>query len=103
MIWNIYYCDKLFKISNDYDFTGIFHTNRFPDLNALSYTLARYKFKQHLISHGTHTIQEESVEGNITAENLSIGLLTTLFSAYFISRHLASRIVFKNRDNKITI
>ena len=24
-----------------------------------------------------HTIQEESVEGNITAENLSIGLLTT--------------------------
>ncbi len=37
------------------------------------------------------------------AVTLSIGLLTTLFSAYFISRHLASRIVFKNRDNKISI
>ena len=37
------------------------------------------------------------------AVTLSIGLLTTLFSAYFISRHLTSRIVFKNRDNKITI
>ena len=71
------YCDKLFKNSKDYDFTGILHTNRFPDLNALSYTLARYKFKQHLISHGTHTIQEESVESNITGDNLSIGLLTT--------------------------
>tara|TARA_Y100000817_G_scaffold298536_1_gene275822 strand:- start:362 stop:1915 length:1554 start_codon:yes stop_codon:yes gene_type:complete len=37
------------------------------------------------------------------AVTLSIGLITTLFSAYFISRHLTSRIVFKNRDNKITI
>jgi len=37
------------------------------------------------------------------AVTLSIGLVTTLFSAYFISRHLTSRIVFKNRDNKITI
>ena len=37
------------------------------------------------------------------AVTLSIGLITTLFSAYFISRHLTSRIVFKNRDNKIAI
>ena len=37
------------------------------------------------------------------AVTLSIGLVTTLFSAYFISRHLTSRIVFKNKDNKITI
>ena len=37
------------------------------------------------------------------AVTLSIGLVTTLFSAYFISRHLTSRIVFKNRDKKITI
>ena len=37
------------------------------------------------------------------AVTLSIGLITTLFSAYFISRHLTSTIVFKNRDRKITI
>ena len=71
------YCDKLFKKNKEYDFTGIFHTNRFPDLNALSYTLSRFKFKQHLISHGTHTIQEESEESFLTGENLSIGVLTT--------------------------
>ena len=71
------YCDKLFKKRKDYDFTGILHTNRFPDLNALSYTIAKYKFKQHLISHGTHTIQKESLESSLTGENLSLGLLTT--------------------------
>jgi len=37
------------------------------------------------------------------AVTLSIGLLTTLFSAYFISRHLISIIVFKNKDKKILI
>ena len=37
------------------------------------------------------------------AVTLSIGLLTTLFSAYFISRQLTSSIVFKNKDKKLTI
>ena len=37
------------------------------------------------------------------AVTLSIGLLTTLFSAYFISRHLTSIVVFKNNERKITI
>ena len=37
------------------------------------------------------------------AVTLSIGLVTTLFSAYFISRHLISIIVFKNKANKISI
>ena len=37
------------------------------------------------------------------AVTLSIGLITTLFSAYFISRHLISGIVFKNKDKKILI
>ncbi len=37
------------------------------------------------------------------AVTLSIGLVTTLFSAYFISRHLISIIVFKNKENKISI
>ena len=71
------YCNKLFKKSKDKDIAGIFHTNRFPDLNALSYTLSSNKFKQHLISHGTHTIQKGSRESSLTAESLSIGLLTS--------------------------
>ncbi len=37
------------------------------------------------------------------AVTLSIGLVTTLFSAYFISRHLSSMIVFRNKEKKITI
>jgi len=37
------------------------------------------------------------------AVTLSIGLITTLFSAYFISRQLTSSIVLRNRDNKISI
>ena len=37
------------------------------------------------------------------AITLSIGLLTTLFSAYFISRHLTAFYVLNNRDKKITI
>jgi protein-export membrane protein SecD len=37
------------------------------------------------------------------AVTLSIGLITTLFSAYFISRHLSSILVFKNKDRKILI
>ena len=37
------------------------------------------------------------------AVTLSIGLITTLFSAYFISRHLTSIIVFRNREKKILI
>ena len=37
------------------------------------------------------------------AVTLSIGLITTLFSAYFISRHLSSILVFKNKDKKILI
>ena len=37
------------------------------------------------------------------AVTLSIGLITTLFSAYFISRHLISIFVFKNSESKINI
>ena len=71
------YCDNLLKKSEGNNIAGIFHTNRFPDLNALSYTLSKFKFKQHLISHGTHTIQEDSEEGHFIAESLSIGMLTS--------------------------
>ncbi len=37
------------------------------------------------------------------AVTLSIGLITTLFSAYFISRHLSSLIVFKNKEKKLLV
>ncbi len=37
------------------------------------------------------------------AVTLSIGLITTLFSAYFISRHLTSIVVFKNKEKKLLI
>tara|TARA_B100000941_G_C28167167_1_gene380342 strand:- start:205 stop:588 length:384 start_codon:yes stop_codon:yes gene_type:complete len=37
------------------------------------------------------------------AVTLSIGLITTLFSSYFISRHLTSVIVLKNKDKKLLI
>ncbi len=35
------------------------------------------------------------------AVTLSIGLITTLFSAYFISRHLTSIVVFRNREKNL--
>ncbi len=37
------------------------------------------------------------------AVTLSIGLITTLFSAYYISRHLTSLIVFQNREKKFFV
>ncbi len=37
------------------------------------------------------------------AVTLSIGLITTLFTAYFISRHLTSIIVLKNKEKEILI
>ena len=71
------YCEKLFKKSKGNNVAGIFHTNRFPDLNAISHTLSKLKFKQHLISHGTHTLQKGSKESHLIAESLSIGMLTS--------------------------
>ena len=37
------------------------------------------------------------------AVTLSIGLITTLFSAYFISRHLTSIVVFRNKEKKLLV
>jgi len=37
------------------------------------------------------------------AVTLGIGILTTLFCAYFFARHLSSIYVMKNKDKKITI
>ena len=35
------------------------------------------------------------------AVTLGIGILTTLFSAYFIARHITSIIVLRNKEVKI--
>ena len=37
------------------------------------------------------------------AVTLGIGILTTLYSAYFIARHLTSLIVLKNKNDKINL
>jgi len=37
------------------------------------------------------------------AVTLGLGILTTLFSAYFFARHLSSFYVMKNKDKKIVI
>ena len=37
------------------------------------------------------------------AVTLGIGILTTLFSAYFFARHLTSIYVMKNKDGKISL
>ena len=37
------------------------------------------------------------------AVTLGIGILTTLFSAYFFARHLTSLYVMKNKNGKISI
>ena len=37
------------------------------------------------------------------AITLGIGILTTLFSAYFLARHLTSIIVLKNKDGKVSL
>ena len=37
------------------------------------------------------------------AVTIGIGIITTLFSAYFFSRHLTSIYVLKNKDKEISI
>ena len=37
------------------------------------------------------------------AVTLGIGILTTLFTAYFLARHLSSFYVMKNKGKKITL
>ena len=37
------------------------------------------------------------------AVTLGIGIITTLYSAYFIARHLTSIIVLKNKDGNLKI
>ena len=71
------YNQKLFKNSLQKNSNSIFHTTRFAELNAICSILANIGTKQHLISHGTHTLQKESLIGNIVEESLSLGMLTS--------------------------
>ena len=68
---------QLFNKNSTKQINSIFHTNRYPDLNTLSQNFSRLKIIQHLISHGTHTIQNDKKLGNIISDNLSVGMLTS--------------------------
>ena len=70
-----FYNNKLFKDYSKRQINAIFHTNRFPDLNSLSYNLSSLGFSQHLISHGTHTVQNKDISGELSSESLSIGMI----------------------------
>ena len=66
------YLIKLFKsikIKNAY-----FHTIRFPDLFSFSRAILHHKNSVNLISHGTHTYQNNGKANKIASENLGIGL-----------------------------
>ena len=68
------YSKKIFGDSSINYFKAIFHTNRFPDLNSLSRNLSQLNGDTHLITHGTHTLQNKS---EIISESLEIGMLKT--------------------------
>ena len=68
---------KLFNKSCKKNINCILHTNRYPDLNTLSQNFSILKINQHLISHGTHTIQDDHKLKNLISESLSVGMLTS--------------------------
>ena len=70
-----FYNYKLFNKAFKKNINCIFHTNRYPDLNTLSQNFSKLKINQHLISHGTHTIQNDYKLGNLISESLSVGML----------------------------
>ena len=93
------YNKKLFGYSSIKYCQGIFHTNRLPDLNSLSFILSKLNGKLHLITHGTHTLKSKSEQ---ISESLEIGMIIShipkmrfysqsLFSDdYFISKNISS-------------
>ena len=97
------YNKKLFKNYLNKNSNTIFHTNRFPELNALSATMSDLGFKQHLISHGTHTLQKDSLIGNIISDNLSIGMIRSNIpniKIYSQSKFSDDYLAYKNVDFK---
>ena len=70
-----HYTYKLFNAFKKKQITGIFHSNRFPDLNSLSFNLFYLDHQQHLISHGTHTLQKSDESDLLASENQAIGMI----------------------------
>ncbi len=70
-----HYTYRLFKDLKNNQITGIFHSNRFPDLNSLSFNLFYLNQQQHLISHGTHTLQILDQSDLLASENQAIGMI----------------------------
>ena len=70
-----YYSYRLFNDLKNNQITGIFHSNRFPDLNSLSFNLFYLNQQQHLISHGTHTLQKLDESDLLASENQAIGMI----------------------------
>ena len=71
------YTYRLFKNLKINQIKGVFHSNRFPDLNSLSFILSYLNQQQHLISHGTHTLQKSDKSGIWSSENQAIGMIKT--------------------------
>ncbi len=77
---NVYkaYQNYTYRLFNDFkknQITGVFHSNRFPDLNSLSFNLFYLDQQQHLISHGTHTLQKSDESDLLASENQAIGMI----------------------------
>ena len=70
-----HYSYRLFNDLKNNQIKGIFHSNRFPDLNSLSFNLYYLNQQQHLISHGTHTVQKLDESDLLASENQAIGMI----------------------------
>ncbi len=99
---------KLFKKCGNNQIQGVFHTNRFPNLNSLSFILYKLKQKQHLISHGTHTLQKLDKPSVISCESLAVGMIKSkvpninIYSqSKFSDDYLTSQNLFFNKIKPI--
>ena len=116
----------IFKISKEIKFS-----NFYKKMNIFSSILIFERIKEeikieksmiHAFSMGYQRAQSAVLDANITtlisaiilfflgsgpvkgfAITLGIGILTTLFCAYFFARHLSSIYVMKNKDKQILI
>ena len=94
----------------------------FADIIFMIFSLKNEKSNIHAFDMGYKNSQTAVLDANITtlisaiilfflgsgpikgfAITIGIGILTTLFSAYFFARHLSSIYVMKNKEKKIKI
>ena len=74
--------NDLFKKSNIKN--GFFHSVRFPDLFTFSRVLIDANSKVLLISHGSHTIQENKMADKYAAKSLVIMRISLLSQSYIV-------------------